>query len=218
MKPIALITSDDNKNYTEFYPIVKKFWELLDFEVKYIKLGDEEYQQISGVPTSLQAQILRLFAPTKYTDRIVLLSDIDMLPLNKQYFMSKLPTKKGQFSIYSADAYKTARYPICYIAAHGIDFEIFKISKNESWESFVLRLHSLNYGWDTDELYMSQILDSSKLDLVKHNRGWLNGIAINRFDRVNWDYSFSQYIDAHCPRPYSKYKQIIDSLESYLIK
>ena len=218
MKPIVLVTSDDNPNYSEFYLIVKRFWESLDFEVKYIKLGDEGYEQVLNVPTSLQAQILRLFAPTKYSDRIVLLSDIDMLPLNKQYFMSKLPIKKGQFSIYSADAYKTGRYPMCYIAAHGIDFEIFKTFKNESWESFVLRLYSLNYGWDTDELYMSQILNSSGLDLIKHNRGWVNGIAVNRFDRVRWDYSFSQYIDAHCPRPYSKHKQIIDALEFYLTK
>lgn len=215
MKPIALITSDSNPNYTEFSTIVTEFWDKLGFEPVYLKIG-EDYPPIEGVSTALQAQILRLYAPTKYKDRIVLLSDIDMLPLNKNYFISNLPEEEDQFSIYSSDAYANGRYPMCYIASKGDNYSIFKNDNNESWDSFVLRLNSLGHGWDTDELYMSEVLNSKQVNLKKLNRGWNNGIASRRFDRVYWNPNLSEYIDAHCPRPYSKFKSVIDPLRDLL--
>ena len=215
MKPIALVTSDSNPDYTQFEVIVKEFWTKLGFEPIYLKVG-VDYPEIKNVPTSLQAQILRLYAPSDYPDRMVLLSDMDMLPLCSKYFMSKLPQEEGQFSIYSSDAYTTKRYPMCYIASYGQNYNIFKSSDDETWEDFVLRLNNLNYGWDTDELYMSDVLSKSSFELLEHNRGWVNGIASKRFDRVHWDPNLDEYVDAHCPRPYSRYKSIIDSLKDFV--
>jgi len=212
MNPIALVTCDDNPNYTEFEPIVKDFWSRLGFEPVCLKVG-VDYPIVSGVATSLQAQILRLYAPTTFQDRIVILSDMDMLPLNRDYFVSKLPSNNDEFSIYSSDAYSNGRYPMCYIASRGQNYSIFKSDESESWESYVLRLSSLGYGWDTDELYMSNILNNSNKTLIKYERGWVKGIASNRFDRVYWDPNLEKSIDAHCPRPYSKYKSIIDTLK-----
>jgi hypothetical protein len=215
MKPIALITSDDNKDYTEFVPVVTEFWKKIGFDPVYLKLGDK-YPVVEDVPTSLQAQILRLFAPAEYRDRIVLISDIDMIPLSGEYFISKLPKNDEEFSIYSSDAYEQKRYPMCYVASLGKNFDIFKDSRDESWKSFVLRLNSLGYGWNTDELYMYDMLTKKNALLQKHNRRWTNGIASMRVDRVCWKTTSPPYIDAHCPRPYSKFKKMIDELTNLL--
>ena len=56
MKPIALVTSDSNPDYTQFEVIVKEFWTKLGFEPIYLKVG-VDYPEIKNVPTSLQAQI-----------------------------------------------------------------------------------------------------------------------------------------------------------------
>jgi hypothetical protein len=200
IRPIALVTCDDNPIYTEFIDIVIEAWELLGFECKCLKVGSKEYPQISGIPTSLQAQILRLYAPVQYADNIVIISDIDMVPLNANYFKSNLPTEPLDMVIYSSDAYPFKRYPMCYIASRGINYSVF-VKDNESWEEFVRRLYSLDLKWDTDELYMASILEDSPLNLIKLQRGWVNGVASRRLDRVNWTIQDVEYIDAHCPRP-----------------
>jgi len=222
-KPIALVTSDSNPNYTEFEDIVKEFWTEIGFEPVYLRVG-VDYPEVTGIPTSLQAQILRLYAASQYPGRVVLLSDMDMLPLCGEYFRSKLPTDTDKFSIYSADAYPLAesnfipKYPMCYVASYSENYNLFRSSSDETWEAFVQRLYALDLGWITDEIYMSEVLTKHEHRLVKYNRGWKNNIASARFDRVHWNPNLDKYLDAHCPRPYSQYKIIIDSLRSHITK
>jgi hypothetical protein len=161
-KPIALYSSDSNTSYSEFAPLVKQMWEMLEFEPVYIKIGEGDFPEIQGIPTSLQAQISRLYAPKLYPDRMVITTDIDMLPFNKRYFWSRLPTNNKQISIYSADAWADgSRYPMCYLAAHGKTFEQIALDNpNETWEEFVRRLHALGHGWNTDEIYMTETITS----------------------------------------------------------
>jgi len=141
-----------------------------------------------------------------------------MLPFDKNYFLEKLPQAKNQISIFCADSYEGKRYPMCYLAAYGKTFESIALEKNETWEQFVIRLHSLNLGWNTDELYMTERINNSSFKKIKYSRGWLpNGVAKNRLCRVFWYWDESEkYYDAHCPRPYSAHKEQIDSLRYFL--
>lgn len=220
MKPIVIYSSDDHPNYVDFAPLVKEFWETLGFDTHYAKIGSEQYPLISGVESSLQSQIVRLFAPKFFPDRIVLTTDIDMLPFSKTYFWERLAKTENEISIYGADSYEGKRYPMCYLSAYGKTFENIALDGDESWEVFVRRLHSLGLGWNTDELYMTQRINDSSFEKVKHTRGWLpNGAAKNRLCRVNWAWDESvKYYDAHCPRPYSAHKEQIDSLRYFLDK
>jgi len=219
-KPIALYSSDSNTSYSDFAPLVKQMWEMLEFEPVYIKIGEGDFPEIPGIPTSLQAQISRLYAPKLYPDRMVITTDIDMLPFNKRYFWSRLPTNNKQISIYSADAWADgSRYPMCYLAAHGKTFEQIALDNpNETWEEFVRRLHALGHGWNTDEIYMTERIKESSVEKILHKRGWKsNGVAENRLCRVEWVWDENiKYYDAHCPRPYSQHKEQIDSLEYFL--
>lgn len=213
-KPIAIFSSDDNRDYSEFAPLVSAMWETLGFEPFYAKIGTEQFPLIGGVESSLQSQIVRLYAPKLFPDRIILTTDIDMLPFDQNYFWSKLPKEYNEISIYSSDAHDGKRYPMCYLSAYGKTFSEISLNNiDETWEEFVLRLNSLNLGWNTDELYITKRIDSSSVKVNNYNREWEYGRAKNRLDRVCWQIEDIDYIDAHCPRPYSKHKDEIDSLQ-----
>lgn len=218
-KPIAIFSSDDNKDYSEFAPLVSSMWSKLGFEPFYAKIGSDQFPNIEGIETSLQSQIVRLYATKLFPDRIVLTTDIDMLPFDQNYYWSRLPRDYGQICIYSSDAHDGKRYPMCYLSAYGKTFsEIVLDSEDETWEQFVFRLNSLGLGWNTDELYVTQRIDSSSAKKIKYDRGWEHGMAKNRLDRVYWNMRDVSYIDAHCPRPYSKHKKEIDQLENLIKK
>ena len=177
----------------------------------------EQFPLISGVESSLQSQIVRLYASKLFPDRIVLTTDIDMLPFDQNYFWSKLPKTDDEIVIYSSDAHEGKRYPMCYLSAYGkVLSSIALENENETWEEFVLRLNSLGLGWNTDELYITERIDNSLFNKVKYNREWEYGMAKNRLDRVYWTIQDISYIDAHCPRPYSKHKEEIDQLKSLI--
>jgi len=218
MKPVVIFSSDDNKDYSEFSPLVTNMWETLGFETCYCKIGSEEYPLIEGVSSSLQSQIVRLYAAKNFPGRVVLTTDIDMIPLDQNYYWSKLPKSENQITIYSSDAHGGERYPMCYLSAYGETLSnIVLENDNETWEQFVRRLESLELGWNTDELYVTKRIDNSNYEKVKYERGWTYGMANNRLDRAYWSIdSNAYYIDAHCPRPYSQHKSDIDQLQKFL--
>jgi hypothetical protein len=216
-KPVAIFSSDDNPDYSEFSPLVSQMWETLGFEPFYAKIGTEQFPLIENVESSLQSQIVRLYAPKLFPNRIVITTDIDMLPFDQNYFWSKLPKTDDEIVIYSSDAHNGTRYPMCYLSAYGkVLSSIALDSEMETWEEFVLRLNSLGLGWNTDELYITERIDNSTFKKIYHNREWEYGMAKNRLDRVNWVLKNIDYIDAHCPRPYSKNKLEIDNLKSLI--
>lgn len=218
-KPVVIFSSDGNPDYYEFAPLVSEMWEALGFEPFYIRIGSEQFPLIEGVESSLQAQIVRLYAPKLFPDRIVLTTDIDMIPLDQNYFWTKLPNFTDEISIYSSDAHDGTRYPMCYLSAYGSTFSSIVLEdQNETWEEFVLRLNSLGFGWNTDELYVTERIDKCSFKKLMYNRGWKHGMAINRLDRVYWKMDNIPYIDAHCPRPYSKYNKEIDQLKTLIKK
>jgi hypothetical protein len=216
-KPIAIFSSDSNPDYSEFSSLVSEMWETLGFEPFYAQIGTEQFPLIPGVESSLQSQIVRFYASKLFPDRIVLTTDIDMLPFDQNYFWSKLPKTDNEIVIYSSDAHEGKRYPMCYISAYGEVLSSIALENvDETWEEFVLRLNSLGLGWNTDELYITERIDNSLFNKVKYNREWEYGMAKNRLDRVYWTMRDISYIDAHCPRPYSKHKEEIDQLKSLI--
>jgi hypothetical protein len=217
LKPVAIFSSDNNPDYSEFAPLVSEMWETLGFEPFYAQIGTEQFPLIPGVESSLQSQIVRLYTSKLFPDRIVLTTDIDMLPFDQNYFWSKLPKSDNQIVIYSSDAHEGKRYPMCYLSAYGkVLSSIALENEDETWEEFVLRLNSLGLGWNTDELYITERIDNCSFGKVKYNREWEYGMAKNRLDRVYWTMRDVSYIDAHCPRPYSKHKEEIDQLKSQI--
>jgi hypothetical protein len=109
------------------------------------------------------------------------------------------------------------------ISAKGKTFdEILQLSRYDNFESFCRSLIKRGQGWNTDELFFGEYVNKFKYQdrIIKLNRGWSNGRADWRIDRIHWlyNYKIENYIDSHLLRPYSNYKEIIDKLIEDLVK
>ena len=126
----VVISSDDNPLYKEFYEPVSIKWNKLGYKVFYINITENDSEiieneyglikNIKAVPTissGFQSQTVRLFASSLLPDKNILLSDIDMLPLNGEYFKEKAkPIKDNEILLYSGQPYgNVPYYPMCYV-------------------------------------------------------------------------------------------------------
>jgi hypothetical protein len=229
----VIVSTNDNPLYYEFWDIVKNLWiNLIGIKPILVKIGDNDniidygefiihtIKKVDDLDTGFQSQIARMYVTKFYGDKVCLTSDIDMLPLNKNFFTKNIEKlNNDSLVIFSSDAYKNKkRFPICYNAANGNLFnEILNL--NKSFYDYAKHLNSLNLGWDTDELYFGEMVHNyyNQNKIIYLNRGWNNGLAINRIDRFNWKYDSTKvsegyYIDSHLLRPYSKYSKEINEL------
>lgn len=230
----VILATDANPTYIEFWPVVARAWQnivglrptlalIADDSVTVDEtLGDViRFAPIPGVATAQHAQIIRLFLPFYFPDDGCIISDIDMIPLNKDYFIQSIASVPDScFVVYRDKAYGTALFPMCYNAALGKTFaEIFDIAQPSDIAKQIKNWFSLGYGWNTDEILLHRYLTTWQ---HYHQRCIKLGHAVEpRIDRFDWRYQPSDiangyYIDAHCLRPYSLYKKEIDLVLSYL--
>lgn len=227
----VILSTDANEKYIAFWPLAAKAWKKLigvtptlaliaDKDVKIDEsLGDViRFEPLPDIPTSLQAQVIRLLLPAYFPEDVCIISDIDMIPLRKSYFVNSIfRYPSDSFIIYRDKAYtNTERYPMCYNAAKGKLFaEIFKINDLSEIPGKIKHWFSKDLGWHTDELILTKKL--LKWETLTNRVVRLGHKTIKRIDRGFWAYDRkllkkNYYIDAHLPRPYSKYKRKIDML------
>ena len=97
----VLVACNDNPKYLQFWPIVKKaWWDLVGLPCIMVYVGStlpEELKNDPAVlhwkpspswPTATQAQVIRLLYPALLKcDGAVLLSDMDMIPMQRDFFI-----------------------------------------------------------------------------------------------------------------------------------
>lgn len=231
----VILSTNDNPLYIEFWPIVAPIWQAMGLRPTLALIGDEDcpidtslgdvfrFDPIPNVPEAMQAQAIRLLLPTYFPDEGCLISDIDMLPICRSYFFDGADVcPEDAFLVYRDRVfdygfqYAFERYPICYIAANGSVFaSLFQIGPDTDFSEILRKWAAKDYGWNTDEIILYSTL-----------KNWerKGGLVVRlghgdepRLDRGSWksdfssiDYSF--YVDCHCPRPYSAYKESIDEV------
>jgi hypothetical protein len=230
----VILSSCTDKYYLDFWPVVSKVWKNLfgitpvlglitDEDSDFFDDGNglvKKFKSNEHISTQIQSQIVRLYLP-KLLDGFCLISDIDMIPLQKNYFIEpSLVLRDEEIVVYSADnpeCLSENMYPMCYILSHSKNFSIFH--KNLNWFDFLEKeISILNYGWNTDQKYMYNCLqkyDKNKVKLLE--RGWYAGGADKRIDRGWWGYEKEKvesgyYIDSHLLRPYTEHKEKINEL------
>jgi len=191
MKISHVLTSvNENGKYIKFIPLFIKTWTYLFPEIepiilytgqniddmivkhnihpKYIKYIHHFY--IEDVDTCFTAQIIRIFYPALVkSDNFVLISDIDMIPLNRKYYENVDATNE-QFICYRSDCLGEGMYPICYNAAVPKKWsEIFQVFSPQNIRDQIIHIYKKidyngreNQSWYTDQFHLYYIISRRK--------------------------------------------------------
>ena len=235
-----ILSSNDDKTYIEFWPHVASWWQniikLNNITLMFVgplnkKLSHEEMvvkvAPIPGVKQGLHAQVIRLLAPCLFPEEVCLIGDIDMIPLNKSFFVDFIKhIPDDHFVVFHQYKDKKGcclkpdlqgRYPMCYIAGKGKVFaDIFKIKNYDDINKKIKQWSTLGKGFCTDELVLFSALNSwekfeTHCTLIDIHPFYSRRIKRNLvYDQQKLKNNF--YFDVVCPFPYSKYKQSIDNL------
>ena len=241
-------SADNNALYLDFWPLVSKIWKKkFNIEPVLIFIGDKntkidetygtviKIEPIKEIPIYLQTLWVRYWIPSTESETTWMISDIDMFPISKDYFLKQIKDVEDDKYIHinpCVDEYGTL--PSCYHIAKGKKFtEVLELSRD--WKTSLEEVYNSNLGsdpgahlsgkecWFADERYanLKIIKYPKKWDLVFLNRnGGQNG---RRVDRSNWNYDpklirEGWYYDSHSIRPYKKYKKEIDKFVNLILE
>jgi hypothetical protein len=243
----ALVACNENTHYLDFWPIVKKaWWDIVGIPCILVYVGDtlpdhlkedpavRLFKPIDGWPTATQAQIIRLLYPALLQcEGAVVLSDMDILPLQKDWFVEGFAkADSDQFVSLRGIDEGTQQVYMCYVGAIPTVFSTFFSVKTEddirhlfrtmSTQLFADGLHG-GKGWCLDQ----QILYTRLKQILALCPDALGGYpwtaTISRLDRAKpqeWlqiddtlksKLSTKHYIDFHMP-PFLRFQDQIQQI------
>lgn len=247
----VLTASNMNPDYYKFIPIFIKTWKkiLPEVNIHIIVIADDLIKElipykehiklfspIENIETSFIAQNIRLFYPAllKKAKGGILITDMDIIPMSKKYFIESITNiKNNKFVCYRPlSCVGKNEMVMCYNIAHqNVWSEIFNIN---SLDDIVNTLLSINKKdkyigenanvyykpfWITDQLYLYE--KTQEWNKLSNNLIILDNDKINKFTRLDKIYinyytkdfiKNNNFIDFHMPRPYNSYKQTIDNI------
>ena len=206
---------DDNPLYADFWPIQAKLVkDILNAEPVLFYITDENsdfYFDGHGtvkkinknncydIITSFQSQVIRMYATKYFPDEVCLTADIDMLMLNREYFVNQIKDiDDDSLVIFDSKGYDInrpecqdpshhshERYPICYNAGKGKTFDKI-LNTNREFLEYVDELENLRLGWGTDEIYFGRCVNNKNhgVNIIKLIRDkttpWISDKRIER--------------------------------------
>lgn len=230
----VLTATNDNPIYLDFIPIFIKTWNKLypDTKVLIILIADnlpENYKKykdniklfkpIEGVKTCFTSQIIRLFYPCILNSKDgVLITDIDILPMNRTYFTDNIKLYDNTKFIYYRGniCFEENQIAMCYnIANSNVWKDIFNINNETDILDNIKKIYSINNSWFADQLTLFKFV-------MNWNKKTNNLICLNeehtKFKRLNRNtfnindieiiLSNNVFSDYHCLRPMSEYSEI----------
>jgi hypothetical protein len=240
----VLTAVNEKPLYLDFIPIFIKTWNKLypNVDVKIILIANKIpdnlllyknnlilFEPIKNVLTSFTAQFIRLLYPCilNYNNG-VLITDIDILPMNNSYYTKNIIDYDNNKFIYYRDkvCFNKKEIAMCYnVATPEIWKDIFKINylndivnyiKNVSENTVIKEGHGKT-GWSIDQITLYDKV--TKWHKKTNNFVQLNEKQTNykRLDRNHFDISnvnirnnitAGKYSDYHCYRPMSKYYKL----------
>ena len=212
---VAVFSSNENPAYYMFADPVRQAWTNMGFNSLFIDISpNRSIVPSSIVPTASQSQIIRVLAPALFPDKLFVLSDIDMLPLNSDYFHAACDLIDDDLKLINmtSNAYNhESKFPICYYVGMGSAFAaVTGVKSQDDIERIMKEWWSEGHGWITDEVcfgreaFKAAAEGRISLDLRVRPR------ADDRIDRSNWSYDSDRlmnhnYIDSHMLRPFADY-------------
>jgi len=198
MKLKYIVTGvNENAPYLNCVPLFIDAWKSLNknLQVKVVLFANElpsfllPYKEsivlidpIAGVSTAFCSQVARLFYPcTLPDDGVALISDVDLLPLNLEYFTNALEdNQQDKFVTFRADHMKKHKRPevvMCYNGAYpSVWSNIFGVKNVEQMIEKLSVLYSkIEYedkhngkGWRTDQRFLYELLKIWPYKVERH--------------------------------------------------
>jgi len=211
----AIVSSDSNPVYLDFWYLVSKLWKLKfgitpvllyfgdnveDISTEY---GDVVHMPIlDGIPISTQAQCARIWYAGQCGDEVVITSDIDMLPLSPKYYVDSIVDIPDDKYVHLNPLNGNTYFPMCYNVGKSSTLKQI-LDIDDSFEMFMNKLINFSHGKEShlkveglSELwFLDEIYTTAKVNLYRYtdpNRivpiiraGGQNGF---RIDRPTWGY------------------------------
>jgi hypothetical protein len=178
----VLVACNENTHYLNFWPAVRKaWWDIVKVPCLMVYVGHElpphlegqpaviHFKPIEGWPTATQAQVIRLLYPALLkSNGAVLLSDMDMIPLQSEWFHKGFePFAENQFvSLRGIDEAEKQVY-MCYVGARPETWsQMFGIQTVEDIRKFMEMCATKfpadgshgGQGWCTDQVILYQVI------------------------------------------------------------
>tara|TARA_B110000008_G_scaffold129877_1_gene132135 strand:- start:2424 stop:3167 length:744 start_codon:yes stop_codon:yes gene_type:complete len=235
----VIVSTTSHKNYINFWPIVSKSWKNLGItptliytsnkKIKFDPKEDVININVSEIDPIFTAQNSRLLVPSLFPNDVCLTSDIDIMPLSKNYFFDKIKEiNKDNFVIYRPDACPPNMLALCFNAALGKTWnELFEVSTVNEIKKLLIEWYPKEYiafknNWYFDQIKLRERLETFRKiysDRVKTLSD--QETNFNRLNRDNLKIDMKKYLtseeyfsDFHMPRPYNLYKRKINKIYS----
>ena len=251
----CLVASDPNPLYLDFFPLVHRAWrDVVGVKLDLILIAEKIPEQylayrdsiilfppIEGVHTGFQAQCARVLLPQLVrleADEAVIISDIDMVPMNKRYYINSISKlTSDQFVVYRANVLREfSEIAICYNAALPETWgDLFgKIGNLAEAAAKIKRWHDVSSydgshggaGWSTDQKLLFNAVEEFNPDRITRLTDKQLGFA--RLDRKRMKSKLSlrqqvlvrgrYYSDCHMKRPYSEFVELNQNVVDWTTK
>lgn len=240
----VLTACTTNPLYMDFIPMFILAWNKLypTIDVMIVLIAEEipqhltEYSSyiilfkpINGISDSFISQYIRMLYPCVLKNKNgVLITDIDMIPMNSTYYTHSIRLfADTKFVSYRDVLIDQRQLPMCYnVATPSVWSDIFKINNISDISNRLANVFSLcgydnkhgGDGWYTDQLDLYKYViewNKTSSGLVVLNDTFTGYKRLDRED--NFGYTTSDihseiYSDYHCLRPYVDNKKINDEI------
>ncbi len=251
MKLDCVVTAcNSNKMYMDFIPLFISAWKKLypDVDIKIILISEtipndlkkyESYiilfKPIGNISTAFISQYIRLLYPAILNyDNGIMITDMDMIPMNNKYYTQNIEKYDNDKFIYLRNVLLNDKeIAMCYnVGLNKTWKDIFNINSTEDIKrSLITAYLKINYvdghgksGWNTDQLdfykYVMEWNNKTNNFIVLND----NDTGFKRLDRNTFNLngnlskliSSGYFSDYHCYRPYEQYKEINDKIVDLL--
>jgi len=229
----VLASVNNNRDYYLFIPKQILFWGKFGIKFIAIFIGDSIPEEIShcanniilwnnnlDINTSFVSQNLRIYYPALLdipNDELIMITDMDMLPMSSTYYCSGLENFKTDDFIYYRHIDGNQIY-MCYNAAHpSVWKKVFNINNEEDIKVKIYETYNKSYNGvpGSKEWFIDQELMYT--NLTKYQNLKVLNRPIKRLE--TWDYInhiknnhknfIKNYDDAHFHRSYIKNQFLI---------
>lgn len=245
----VLTAGNLNHHYLQIFPLIHQVWkkrfnldcylilvatEIPDYLI-HLKDSIILFKPMENINDIYVAQVIRILYPALYPNKNILITDLDIIPVNKQYFIKPVKKLEQNFFVSYTDRYiKQEMLAICFNLAPGYVYsKMFNVLTLEDIKNKLIEWYNPDYtgrkncpGWYTDQkqLYRhfykyqgnKKILNDKIIGFKRlNNRTRDKQYIVKNFnDILN---NIEKYSDIHCIKPFSKTKNYLRKIVKKLI-